>query len=364
VSIRGRAVYTNNPPAGAFRGFGVPQSNFAIESQMNLLAEATGLSPWQIRWQNALEPGDTLGTRQVVGKDIGIKDTLLAVREAFESSPHAGIACGFKNVGLGVGSRDVGRANLAVAGGRVTIYSGAACMGQGLEGILIQIAAGTTGLPAAVIDCVLADTALTPDAGCTTASRQSLFTGEAVRRAAADLAAALQDHSLADLEGRVFAGEFYGVTDPLHSTKEHPVTHVGYSYATQVVLLDDAGRVCKVVAAYDIGRAINPLNLEGQIEGGIVMSLGYALTEDFPLARGIPERQTLGRLGLLRAHQVPAMEVHLVEKGGTPYAYGAKGVGELASIPTAAAVAGAYYRRDGQLRRSLPLTGTPWSTNF
>lgn len=136
---------------------------------------------------------------------------------------------------------------------------------------------------------------------------------------------------------------------------------MGYSYATQVVLLDDAGKVSKVVAAYDIGRAINPLNLEGQIEGGIVMGLGYALTEDFPLREGIPERQTLGRLGLLRSHQVPAMEVHLIEKGGTPYAYGAKGVGELATIPTAAAVAGAYYRFDGKVRLSLPLEGTPYT---
>ncbi|MDK2895344.1 MAG: hypothetical protein PWQ98_1471 [Moorella sp. (in: firmicutes)] len=363
VTIRGRAVYTNNPPAGAFRGFGVPQSNFAMESQMNLLAEAAGLSPWQIRWQNALEPGDTLGTRQVVSADIGLKDTLLAVKEAFESSPYAGIACGFKNVGLGVGTRDVGRARLAVSGGRVKIYSGAACMGQGLEAVLIQIVAETTGLPATLIDCVLADTARTPDAGCTTASRQSLFTGEATRRAAADLAAALKGRTLADLEGRVFQGEFYGATDPLNSNKEHPVTHVGYSYATQVAILDEEGRVAKVVAAYDVGRAINPLNLEGQIEGGIVMGLGYALTEDFPVQDGIPVRQTLGRLGLLRSHQVPQMEVHLIEKGGTPYAYGAKGIGELATIPTAAAVAGAYYRRDGKLRLHLPLEGTPYARN-
>ncbi|OIQ58663.1 putative xanthine dehydrogenase subunit D [Moorella thermoacetica] len=361
VTIRGRAVYTNNPPAGAFRGFGVPQSNFAMETQMNLLAAATGLSPWQIRWQNALEPGDTLATGQVVSADIGIKETLLAVKEAYSSSPCAGIACGFKNVGLGVGTPDTGRANLAVEGGKVRVYSSAACMGQGLESVLIQIVAETTGLPAEVIDCVLSDTALTPDAGCTTASRQSLFTGEATRRAAAALAEALRGRTLAELEGRVFRGEFHGVTDPINSTREHPLTHVGYSYATQVVLLDDAGKVSKVVAAYDIGRAINPLNLEGQIEGGIVMGLGYALTEDFPLRDGIPERQALGRLGLLRAHQVPAIEIRLVEKGGTPYAYGAKGVGELATIPTAAAVAGAYYRRDGMVRLSLPLKGTPYT---
>jgi xanthine dehydrogenase molybdenum-binding subunit len=236
-------------------------------------------------------------------------------------------------------------------------------MGQGLEAVLIQIVAETTGLPATLIDCVLADTARTPDAGCTTASRQSLFTGEATRRAAADLAAALKGRTLADLEGRVFQGEFYGATDPLNSNKEHPVTHVGYSYATQVAILDEEGRVAKVVAAYDVGRAINPLNLEGQIEGGIVMGLGYALTEDFPVQDGIPVRQTLGRLGLLRSHQVPQMEVHLIEKGGTPYAYGAKGIGELATIPTAAAVAGAYYRRDGKLRLHLPLEGTPYARN-
>ncbi|GFN22289.1 selenium-dependent xanthine dehydrogenase [Thermanaeromonas sp. C210] len=361
VRIYGRAVYTNNPPAGAFRGFGVPQAAFACESQLNLLARRLGKSPWEIRWINALEPGDTLATGQIVGQDVGIKETLLAVKEVFESSPYAGIACAFKNVGLGVGTRDTGRANLAVEKGKVRIYSGAACLGQGLESVLIQIVAEATGLPAEKMEVVLADTACTPDAGITTASRQSLFTGEAVRRAAEELAQALKDHALEELEGRTFVGEFYGATDPIASNKEHPVTHVAYGYATQVVLLDEEGRVAKVVAAYDVGRAINPLNVEGQIEGGIVMGLGYALTEDFPVKDGIPQYQQLGRLGLFRFPQVPLMETILVEKGGTQYAFGAKGMGELATIPTAPAVACAYFRRDGLLRTALPLEGTPYS---
>ncbi|MGB9860109.1 MAG: selenium-dependent xanthine dehydrogenase [Moorellaceae bacterium] len=361
VKIYGRAVYTNNPPAGAFRGFGVPQAAFACESQLNLLAQRVGKSPWEIRWINALEPGDTLATGQIVSEDVGIKETLLAVKEAFESSPYAGIACAFKNVGLGVGTRDTGRANLAVKDGKVHIYSGAACLGQGLEAVLIQIVAEATGLPAEKIEVTLADTALTPDAGITTASRQSLFTGEAVRRAAEQLVRALKENTLEELEGRTFAGEFYGATDPINSNKEHPVTHVAYGYATQVVILDEEGRVAKVIAAYDVGRAVNPLNIEGQIEGGIVMGLGFALTEDFPVKEGVPEYQQLGRLGLFRFPQIPRMETILVEKGGTQYAFGAKGIGELATIPTAAAVAGAYFRRDGVFRTSLPLEGTPYS---
>jgi len=360
VKIYGRAVYTNNPPAGAFRGFGVPQVTFACESQLNLLAQKVGKSPWEIRWINALEPGDTIATGQIVTEDVGIKETLLAVKEVFESSPYAGIACAFKNVGLGVGTRDIGRANLVVREGKVLIFSGAACLGQGLESVLIQIVAEATGLPSEKIEVVLADTALTPDAGITTASRQSLFTGEAVRRAASELAQALKEYTLEELEGRSFAGEFYGATDPINSGKEHPVTHVAYGYATHVVILDEEGRVSKVVAAHDVGRAINPLNIEGQIEGGVVMGLGFALTEDFPVKGGIPQYQQLGRLGLFRTTQVPPIETVLVEKGGTQYAFGAKGLGEIASIPTAAAVAGAYFRRDGIFRTSLPLEGTPY----
>jgi CO/xanthine dehydrogenase Mo-binding subunit len=204
------------------------------------------------------------------------------------------------------------------------------------------------------------DTYLTPDSGTTTASRQTVFTGEAVRQAALCLKAALQTASLAELEGREFYGEYSGVTDPMGADKANPVSHVAYGYASQVVILDETGKLLKVVAAHDVGKAINPTGVEGQIEGGVVMGLGYALTEDFPLKDGVPTIK-YGTLGLFRAGNVPEIESIIIGKNQTELAYGAKGVGEITTIPTAPAVAGAYLRMDGKVRPNLPLADTPYS---
>jgi CO/xanthine dehydrogenase Mo-binding subunit len=138
------------------------------------------------------------------------------------------------------------------------------------------------------------------------------------------------------------------------------VSHVAYSYATQVVLLDAAGKVERVIAAHDVGRPVNPTNVEAQIEGGVVMGLGYALTEDYPLKDGVPTAK-YGTLGLFRSSQVPPIETILVQSKPSSVAFGAKGVGEIVTIPTAPAVAGAYFRRDGVFRTQLPLRGTPYS---
>jgi CO/xanthine dehydrogenase Mo-binding subunit len=161
------------------------------------------------------------------------------------------------------------------------------------------------------------------------------------------------------LEGREFYGEYFAETDPLGAPKDFPVSHVSYSYATQVVVLDDAGKVAKVVAAYDVGTPVNIQSVEGQIEGGIVMGLGFALTEDFPVQGGYPKGK-LGTLGILRAPDAPPVEVILVRhnREKLPYAFGAKGVGELCLIPTSPAAAHAYYRRDGALRDRLPIRNT------
>jgi xanthine dehydrogenase molybdenum-binding subunit len=359
ISIEGRSVYTNNPPSGAFRGFGVPQTAFAIESLLDLLAEKAGISPWEIRYRNALIEGDLLSTGQAVA-DVHLRETLLAVKDDYENSRYAGIACGMKNVGIGVGLMDTGRARIAVEKGKVQVSTGAACIGQGLAGVLMQILCTTASVPPEVVEIVLADTATTPDAGATTASRQTLFTGEAVRLAAEQLAKDLSTHSLEELAGKVYHGEFQGTTDPLQSKKQNPVTHVAYSFGTQVVILDKLGKVKKVIAAYDIGRAVNPTLLEGQIEGGVIMSLGYALTEDFPLAGGVPQIKSLGRLGLWRAPDVPEIKIVLIEKNIDGKAYGAKGIGEISSIPTAPAVAAAYFALDGKRRFRLPLEDTAY----
>src|SRR6185369_2498518 len=236
-----------------------------------------------------------------------------------------------------------------IQNGRAVICTGAACMGQGLGTVLLQIVAETTGLEGDLIQIHAPDTAITPDSGTSTASRQTVFSGEAARLAALALQEDLRDSSLAELEGREYCREYRSNTDPMSSDKENPVSHVAYGYATQVVILDEQGKIQKVVAAHDVGKAINPATVEGQIEGGVVMGLGYALTEDFPLRKGIPAAK-FATLGLWRATAVPEIECILVEKNQDILAYGAKGVGEIVCLPIAPAVAGAYYRRDGKIR--------------
>lgn len=358
--VYGRAIYTNLVPAGAFRGFGVTQSCFAVEANLNLLADELGMDYYEIRRLNALKPGDTMPNGQIAGEDTGIVECLEAVKEAYYSSPRAGIACGFKNSGLGVGFPDTGRCILSVEQGKVHIRTSAACMGQGVATVCTQMLGQTCSLKADQIIVEDPDTRRTPDSGTSTASRQSVFTGEAVRRAALKLKNALQTNALSDLEGQEFSGEYTSITDPINSKKEHPVSHVAYSYSAQVVILDEQGRMEKVVAACDVGQVVNHQALTGQVEGGVVMGLGFGLTEDFPIKDGQLDVK-YGTLGLLRATDVPPLEVKLVEGPGKhSIAYGVKGVGELTTIPTAPACQNAYYRYDGKFRTSLPLEETPY----
>ncbi|SMP60631.1 selenium-dependent xanthine dehydrogenase [Sphaerochaeta associata] len=358
--VYGRAIYTNLVPAGAFRGFGVTQSCFAVEANLNLLADELGMDYYEIRRLNALKPGDTMPNGQIAGEDTGIIECLEAVKEAYYSSPRAGIACGFKNSGLGVGFPDTGRCILSVEQGKVHIRTSAACMGQGVATVCTQMLGQTCSLGADQIIVEDPDTRRTPDSGTSTASRQSVFTGEAVRRAALKLKDALQTNALSDLEGQEFSGEYTSITDPINSKKEHPVSHVAYSFSAQVVILDEQGRMEKVVAACDVGQVVNHQALTGQVEGGVVMGLGFGLTEDFPIKDGQLDVK-YGTLGLLRATDVPPLEVKLVEGPGKhSIAYGVKGVGELTTIPTAPACQNAYYRYDGKFRTSLPLEETPY----
>lgn len=357
VEIHGLAVYTNNPPGGAFRGFGVPQSVFASETNLDLLAEQVGISTWEIRYRNALEPGMAMASGQIADAGTAIKETLLAVKAVYEQHSYAGIACAMKNTGIGVGVPDVGRAKIRISQGKAMVLTSAACIGQGLATVMTQIVCETIGLDPEMVSVHAPDTDITPDAGTTTASRQTLFTGEAIRQAALGLREALQGKTLADLEGQEFYGEYSGITDPLNSPKEQPVNHVAFGYATQVVILDDQGKVTKVVAAHDVGKALNPTAIEGQIEGAIAMGLGYALTEDFPLRAGMPTVK-FGTLGLFRSTDMPELDIMIIEKNPSELAYGAKGVGEIATIPTAPAVVSAYYRFDGQLRQHLPMQNT------
>lgn len=361
IDIDGKAIYTNNPPAGAFRGFGVTQTCFATECNLNLLAEMVGISPWEIRYRNAIRPGQVLPNGQIADASTGLAETLEAVKESYESSPYAGIACAMKNAGVGVGLPDTGRVRLLVQDGKVHIHAGASCIGQGLGTVLVQILGETLGEGLDRLVYHQPNTKEAPDSGTTSGSRQTLITGEAARRAALDLKAALEAEGgdWDKLEGREFYGEWLAKTDKMGSPVPNPVSHVAYGYATQVCILNEDGTVKKMIAAHDVGKAVNPKSVEGQIEGGVVMSLGYALTEQYPLKDCVPTAK-FGTLGLFRADKTPEVESIIVQKEGIKEAYGAIGVGEITSIPTAPAVQGAYYRWNHDFQTSLPLTGTPY----
>jgi CO/xanthine dehydrogenase Mo-binding subunit len=267
---------------------------------------------------NAIKPGDVLPNGQITGEDVGIRECLLAVKDAYYKNGRTGIACAMKNSGLGVGVPDWGRCILSVEGGKIHVRTSAACMGQGVGTVTVQIAGQTIpGLTEDDFVVEAPDTRRTPDSGTSTASRQTLFCGEATRRAAVQLRDALEGKTLKDLEGQEFLGEYLGQTDPITSDKPHPVSHIGYSYSAQVVELDEQGKVAKVTAACDVGTVINQQAVTGQIEGGIVMGLGYALTEHFPVKDGVPQVK-YGTLGLLRATQVPPMEIITVH-GKEPF---------------------------------------------
>lgn len=451
TDIRGYGYYTNNPPAGAFRGFGVCQSEFALESLINVLADKVGISPWEIRWRNAIEPGKVLPNGQIADPSTALKETLTAVKPYFDAHPgRAGIACAMKNAGVGVGLPDAGRARLTIENGVVTIYSAASDIGQGCLTVFCQDVAEATGLPLSRIRNGISNTENAPDSGTTSGSRQTLLTGEAVRGAAFLLRDAMKAAEMAAetgqdilevlskapgyispraadnaeaqygtstlfapgslggpflspvirvsedgeiyakgsglnqgtygkrgtqtawagapvvnlgaaidaLEGYTFRYEYFEPTDKLGAKRSNPKSHIAYGYASNVAVLDDDGRVTEIYAAYDAGKVINPISIQGQIEGGVLMGMGYALTEDFPLIDCVPKAK-YGTLGLLRAPQIPKIHAMYVEKDELlGVAYGAKGVGEITTIPAAPAIAGAYYAKDGELRTSLPMQKT------
>ena len=360
IDIDGKAVYTNNPPAGAFRGFGVTQTCFGSERNLDLLAEMVGISPWEIRYRNAIRPGQVLPNGQIADGSTGVAETLEAVKELYESEPYAGIACAMKNAGVGVGLPDWGRCRLLVKDGKVQIHAGASCIGQGLGTVLTQVVSETTGLPVDRIKYCQPNTSNSPDSGTTSGSRQTLVTGEAAKRASENLKEDLKGQSLEVLEGKDYYGEYLAKTDKMGSDVPNPVSHVAYGYATQVCVLNEDGTVKKMAAAHDVGKAVNPVSVEGQIEGGVVMGMGYALTERYDIKDGYPVSR-FGTLGLFKADKVPELVSLIVEKPGVDVGYGAIGIGEITSIPTAPAVAGAYYKLSGEFQTVLPLQGTPYA---
>ena len=361
TEIVGYGYYTNNPPAGAFRGFGVCQSEYALEMLIDRLAEMVGISPWEIRFRNAIEPGKVLPNGQIADSSTALKETLLAVKDVFDAHPgRVGIACALKNSGVGVGLPDKGRARAEVVDGKLRVYTAASDIGQGCRTVFMQMLQSETGLSVEKLYISKGSTEDSPDSGTTSGSRQTLITGEAVRGLAVEVKKDLDavGGKLEDLNGKEYFYEFFDPTDKLGADLPNPKSHVAYAFATNVVLLDDEGKVTDVYAAHDSGKVVNPVSIQGQIEGGVLMGMGYALTEDFPLKDCVPTAK-LGTLGLLRANQIPNIHAIYVEKDTPlPFAHGAKGIGEIASIPIAPAIANAYYAFDHEFRTKLPLEGT------
>ena len=365
VDVDSQAVYTNNPPCGAMRGFGANQVHFALEACMDLLAKKAGLDRWEIRWRNALRVGDTFTTGQVLEKSVGIRKTLEAIKPHYDAALRdgraVGIACGIKNSGIGNGVEEWGKARLVVeADGSVSLYNGYTEMGQGLLTVLVQFAVEATGLPAAVFVPKVNST-FDLQCGQTTGSRGTLFSGRAVLAAAAKLRVDLDaGHSLADLAGRVYAGDIVvRDTTALGAKVAKIKTHTTFGYATQLVILDATGRVERVVAAHDAGRVVNPALASGQVEGAVHMGLGYALTEELRCENGMPVTFKMKEIGVLRARDMPQVDVILVEEPEPEGPMGAKGVGEIGLVPTAAAVAGALEAFDGIRRTTLPMKDSP-----
>jgi xanthine dehydrogenase molybdenum-binding subunit len=366
VDIESVAAYTNNPPCGAMRGFGANQAHFALDGALDQLAEKVGIDGWEIRWRNAVEVGDMFTTGQILEKSVGAKKTLAAVKDVYRQARAegraVGISAGLKNSGIGNGVAEWGKARLVVEDdGTVSLYNGYTEMGQGLNTVLVQFASEVTGLPASVFRPKI-DSTFALGCGQTTGSRATLFGGRAVSSAAEKLRAALDaGKTLGQLAGEVFAADVVidDTTAPGQTKNGKTKTHTAFGYATQVVILDGEGRVERVVAAHDVGRAVNPALCEGQIEGSIHMGLGYALTEELPCENGWPVTYKLRDLGVLRAADMPDIEVILIEEPEPEGPFGAKGVGEIGLVPTAGAVAGALAAFDGIRRTVLPMKDSP-----
>jgi xanthine dehydrogenase molybdenum-binding subunit len=374
VDVESRAVYTNNPNGGAMRGFGSNQAQFAMEGVMDILAEKVGVDGWDIRYLNALDPGDQFATGQVMRESArGLKASLEAVKRVYKAAKYKGIGCGIKSTGLGNGTVEGGYIKIRVLEGpRLEILNGYTEMGQGVFTATMQAVCEETGLPADLMT-VRWDRELGNKCGETWASRGTTLSCAAAREAARKLAADLagregppceldQHRALEQLIGREYDGEYVCAFTTRPGTPEavlNPTTHLTFSYATQVVILDEEGAIERVVAAHDVGRAINPRLCAEQMEGGVHMGLGYALSEDFPSTKGKPHSLALRDLGIVAAKHMPDVDVILIEVPDEIGGYGAKGVGEIGCVATAPAVAAALHAYDGIRRFRLPMDDAP-----
>jgi len=372
VKVDCYATYTNNVPAGAFRGFGVTQSCFAVESNMDALARSLEIDPVELRRLNALDVGSTTATGQQMRESVGLLECIDKVDKDMRTGDFRwtwdeghkryawGLAIGYKNTGLGGGAPDKATAEVEAwqepgRGLVAEVRISSAEMGQGLPGVLASCAAEELGIPSERVNVLLGDTDVCPDGGPTTASRQTFVSGNAARLAARDVAQKLD----ANPSDRITAQYEYWApqTQPLGTGGD---MHVAFSFVAQAALCEIDMRtgeveVKRIVAAHDVGRAINPLTLEGQIEGGIVMCIGYALTEHYIQEDGVPWTDVMARYKMPNITHAPSITSHIVEHELSTGPFGAKGMGELPSIPTSPAITNAIYNATGVRVRSLPV---------
>ena len=357
IDVEATAVRTNNPVCGAFRGFGANQAQFAMEGVMDRLAEKVGISGWEIRSRNVVEPGSVWGPGQVMDDGcLGARACLDEVKDAYDGAVAdgrpVGLGLGLKNSGLGNGFKEIARAVVHFRqDGQIEVRHCWTEMGQGVHTVVVQVAVEELGVDPARIE-VLVDTTRELGAGQTTGSRGTLMGAGSVADACR---VALADGCQVGVD---YEGEYrVDWTNSMNDGLENPVIHSTFGYAAQLVILDpESGDIEKVVAAHDVGRAVNPMLCEGQIEGSVHMGLGYALTEGFPAdGEARPRNTTLRSLGIIRPKDMPPVDVRLVESPQPDSPYGIKGVGEIGLVPTAGAVAAALHANDGAWRSELPM---------
>ena len=359
IDVEAIAARTNNPICGAFRGFGANQAQFAMEGVLDRLAEKVGISGWQIRSRNVIRPGMVWGPGQIMddgclGAELCLNEIKPAYDAAVASGKAVGLGLGLKNSGLGNGFKEISKAIVRFkSDGRIEVRHGWTEMGQGINTVAAQVAVEELGVDAKLID-VIVDTTRELGFGQTTGSRGTLMGAGAVKSACQ---AAIAANRAQDVD---HVGEYR--VDWTNKLGEpgvtNPIIHSTFSYAAQMVIIDrETQKIEKVVAVHDVGRVVNPTLCEGQVEGSVHMGLGYALTENFPSdpETGFPINKTLRSLGILRAKDVPPIEVKLLESPQPNAPYGIKGVGEIGLVPTAGAVASALHQLDGQWRSKLPM---------
>jgi CO/xanthine dehydrogenase Mo-binding subunit len=355
VSMTARTIYTNNIPCGAMRGFGANQVTFALEVCVDDICRQGGFDRWKFRWDNALTDGLTTSTGQRV-YGVGIRACLEAVKDDFYKAKYAGLATGIKNSGVGNGMIDESKVKIEILeNGKVRLNHGWTEMGQGVNNMALQTLCQETGIEPDDIEVVI-DTEAGIKTGMTTSSRATALVGLAIINASQALKEDLKNKTLQQLAGKTYSGQYVcDWTNKPSDQVEDPKIHYSYGYAAQLCIVNDEGKIEKLIAAHDAGKIMNPMLFEGQIEGAVAMGLGYALSEDLPMKDGYLVHEKYRKLGILRAHETPEIVVKGVEVPDPVGPYGAKGIGEIGLVPTAGAVANALCAYDGRQRFRLPL---------